>query len=228
MGQRKRKEAYNEFYARPLSKHQNCKLTKSGLCVLKEKPYIGASPDGIMTCSCCGTTALEIKCPYSIWDLCVSEAWKQTDFLEQGDGVIQLKRSHKYFFQVTGVMAAKSLSKLNFVVWTTKELHVELIHFDDLFWDNIIPKLDVVLHGQGPVRLEEYNFCPTCEKVILEGEELPENSPDNSIWYDHCGAWFHFVCAQITHIEDDQEWFCQACLLDFVDRELDTTSLVDP
>ncbi|XP_073258888.1 uncharacterized protein [Porites lutea] len=213
VGQRKRKEAYNEFYARPLSKHQNCKLTKSGLCVLKEKPYIGASPDGIMTCSCCGTTALEIKCPYSIWDLCVSEAWEQTDFLEQGDGMIQLKRSHKYFLQVKGVMA---------------ELHVELIHFDDLFWDNIIPKLDVVLHGQGPVRLEEYNFCPTCEKVILEGEELPENSPDNSIWCDHCGAWFHFVCAQITHIEDDQEWFCQACLLDFVDRELDTTSLVDP
>ena len=41
-------------------------------------------------------------------------------------------------------------------------------------------------------------------------------------------AWFHFVFAQITQIEDDQEWFCQACLLDFVDRELDTTSLVDP
>ena len=113
-----------------------------------------------MACSCCGTTALEIKCPYSIWDLCFSEAWEQTDFLEQRDGVIQLKRSHKYFFQVTGVMAAKSLSKFYFVVCTTKELHVELIHFDDSFWDNIIPKLDVVLHGQGPVRLEEYIFLP--------------------------------------------------------------------
>ena len=161
-GKEKENEAYNEFYARTLSQHQNCKLTKSGLCVFKDldKPYIGASPDGIMACSCCGTTALEIKCPYSIWDLCVSEAWEQTDFLEQRDGVIQLKRSHKYFFQVTGVMAAKSLSKLYFVVCTTKELHVELIHFDDSFWDNIIPKLDVVLHGQGPVRLEEYIFLP--------------------------------------------------------------------
>ena len=76
--------------------------------------------------------------------------------------------------------------------------------------------------------LRNIHFCPTCEKVILEGEELPENSRDNSICCDHCGAWFHFVCAQITHIEDDQEWFCQVCLLDFVDRELDTTSLVDP
>lgn len=81
-GKEKENEAYNECYARALSMHQNCKLTKSGLCVLEDNPYIGASPEGIMTCSCCGTTALEIKCPYSIWDLCVSEAWEQTDFLE--------------------------------------------------------------------------------------------------------------------------------------------------
>ena len=44
--------------------------------------------------------------------------------------------------------------------------------------------------------LRNIYFCPTCEKVILEGEELPENSPDNSICCDHFGAWFHFVRAQ--------------------------------
>ena len=113
--------------------------------------------------------------------------------------MIQLKRSHKYFFQVTGVMAAKSLSKLYFVVCTTKELHVELIHFDDSFWDNIIPKLDVFFKSYMAkvlLGLRNIYFCPTCEKVILEGEELPENSPDNSICCDHCGAWFHFVRAQ--------------------------------
>ena len=44
--------------------------------------------------------------------------------------------------------------------------------------------------------LRNIYFCPTCEKVILEGEELPENSPDNSICCDDCGAWFHFVRVQ--------------------------------
>lgn len=44
--------------------------------------------------------------------------------------------------------------------------------------------------------LRNIYFCPTCEKVILEGEELPGNSPDNSICCDHCEAWFHFVRAQ--------------------------------
>lgn len=119
-GKEKESQAYNKFYARALSQHQNCKLTKSGLCVLEGKPYIGASPDGIMTCSCCGTTAVEIKCPHSILDSCVNEAWKQTDFLEQKNG--------------------------------------------------------------------------------------------HSICCDHCGAWFHFGYAQITHIEDDKESFCLACL----------------
>ncbi len=27
--------------------------------------YIGASPDGIINCTCCGTGVLEVKCPYS-------------------------------------------------------------------------------------------------------------------------------------------------------------------
>ena len=28
-------------------------------------PFLGASPDGLVLCECCGTGALELKCPYS-------------------------------------------------------------------------------------------------------------------------------------------------------------------
>jgi len=28
-------------------------------------PFEGASPDGMVTCICCGTGVIEIKCPYS-------------------------------------------------------------------------------------------------------------------------------------------------------------------
>ena len=92
--------------------------------------------------------------------------------------MIQLKRSHKYFFQVTGVMAAKSLSKLNFVVWTTKELHVELLHFDDSFWDNIILKLDVFFKSYMAkvlLGLRNVYFCPTCEN--FRGRGAPREFP---------------------------------------------------
>lgn len=181
------------------------------------------------TCACCGASGIEIKCPYCIRDLCISEAWQQTDFLEKKDSIIQLKRNHKYYYQVTGVMAAKSLSKLYFVVWTTKELHVELIHFDSTFCNSYLPQVDVFFKSymvKVLLSMRIIYYCPTCEKVILEGEEVPENSPENSVCWDHCGGWFHFGCAQITDIEENQEWFCQACLIHFVDGELDSISRV--
>ncbi len=36
----------------------------TGVAVNVEHPFLGASLDGLVTCSKCGTGALEIKCPY--------------------------------------------------------------------------------------------------------------------------------------------------------------------
>ena len=33
------------------------------------RPYIGVSPDGIISCKCCGNGLLEIKCPHCIKSL---------------------------------------------------------------------------------------------------------------------------------------------------------------
>ena len=45
--------------------HQSFILKQSGLLLDPANPFIGASPDGVVHCSCCGTGVLEIKCPYS-------------------------------------------------------------------------------------------------------------------------------------------------------------------
>ena len=37
-------------------------------CCHTAYPFLGASPDGLVCCSCCGKGLLEIKCPYSIRD----------------------------------------------------------------------------------------------------------------------------------------------------------------
>ena len=39
-----------------------------------------------------------------------------------------------------------------------------------------------------------YYFCAVCEKPIFEGEELPDDSPDDSVCCDNCALWFHFHC----------------------------------
>ncbi len=46
--------------------HKNIHVRQCGLFVHPKFPFMGSSPDGIVTCDCCGTGVLEIKCPASI------------------------------------------------------------------------------------------------------------------------------------------------------------------
>lgn len=43
--------------------HTNFSVNNSGLIINPKFPFIGASPDGIICCDCCGKGCLEIKCP---------------------------------------------------------------------------------------------------------------------------------------------------------------------
>lgn len=63
-------------------------------------------------------------------------------------------------------------------------------------------------------------FCAVFKRPILECEELPDDSPDNSVCCDNCDLWFHFHCVQVSSIEEEQEWLCQACLEDLVTENL--------
>ena len=48
-------------YIKSMNDHQNFTCKQSAT-----HPYIGASPDGIIECDCCGFGILEVKCPYCI------------------------------------------------------------------------------------------------------------------------------------------------------------------
>ena len=67
--------------------HKDIQVQLCDLFVLQDKPYIGASPDGLMSCSCCGEGLLEMKCPFSIANQSPLEAC--LDYLERNsDGNI--------------------------------------------------------------------------------------------------------------------------------------------
>ena len=40
------------------TKHHNVQILKSGLVIDPQWPFIGASPDGVVECGCCGRGAL--------------------------------------------------------------------------------------------------------------------------------------------------------------------------
>ena len=47
------------------SSHINFQCQKSGLFMSQAYPYLGASPDVVISCKCCGEEMFEIKCPWN-------------------------------------------------------------------------------------------------------------------------------------------------------------------
>jgi hypothetical protein len=90
--------------------------TKCGLFVSKDYPYLGASPDAIH-----GDFIIEIKCPFSLKknhpeDIeSLKPAQKYCYFNEKVNGVLKLKKRHKYFCQVQTQLFVTGFKKARFV-----------------------------------------------------------------------------------------------------------------
>lgn len=54
--------------------HDGATVSKAGLFIDVVRSYIGASPDGIVNCNCCGQGVVEVKCPF-----CVKEGLPEDD-----------------------------------------------------------------------------------------------------------------------------------------------------
>ena len=87
--------------------------TVHGLHINPSFPHLGASPDGVVQCECCGNGVLEITCPYmyNAREHSISDAVMEgiIDFLEKTPQGIVLKQSHQYFYQIQahiGICAA--------------------------------------------------------------------------------------------------------------------------
>ena len=55
-------------------------VCKAGLHVDVQYPYMGASPDGIINCECCGKGVLEIKCPFCVKNETIDDATNNKTF----------------------------------------------------------------------------------------------------------------------------------------------------
>ena len=61
----KNQETARQEYTREMSqRHDDFKCTTAGLVVNPQYPHLGATPDGFVSCTCCGDGLVEIKCPF--------------------------------------------------------------------------------------------------------------------------------------------------------------------
>ena len=64
-GREKESEAFHQYSQVMSEHHSNFSVTKSGLHLSMDSSFLGASPDGMSICTCCGIGVLEIKCPFN-------------------------------------------------------------------------------------------------------------------------------------------------------------------
>ena len=62
-GRKHERTAAKEYGDAMMKQHEEMEIKQTGLWLSKDHPFIGASPDAIVTCKCCGTGVVEIKCP---------------------------------------------------------------------------------------------------------------------------------------------------------------------
>ena len=82
--------AREQFKVVMKAQHSNFSISVSGLVINTQYPHLGASPDGVTMCECCGKGVVELKCPYSARDYTVHES--ALDYLEYAADSIRLKK----------------------------------------------------------------------------------------------------------------------------------------
>lgn len=133
-------------------KHTNLVFKDSGLVINPLWPFIAASPDGVISCTCCGKGVFEIKCPYSHKGECITNiATHDSQFClkKDSDGKLHLDHNHAYYYQVQTQLYVCNVDYCDFIVCTFSSkdgLYVERITKDNTFWNECVQKAELLFH----------------------------------------------------------------------------------
>ncbi|KAF4524902.1 hypothetical protein B566_EDAN018070, partial [Ephemera danica] len=100
-----------------------------GFYISKDYPYIGATPDLIVECSCHGKGVIEVKCPYCIKDdAIISLAQKKGSYIKlchnaDGSASYILDDKHSYMYQIqVELLVVPDAKYAHLVIYTNKEM----------------------------------------------------------------------------------------------------------
>lgn len=210
--------------------HKNLSITNCGLYIDTERPYLGASPDAIVHCDCCGHGVIEVKCPYTFKDG-IPEELPDDCFLQREGGKYKLKHKHAYYYQVQMQLSVCNACYCDFVVWTTISLSVERILVEGNF---LCDKIDTMKHffiyGLLPEIVGKwYSRKPVANSrgILQVDPSLLQDTEDyTKLWCyckepsygdmikcddtDCCIQWYHFDCLRIQHAPKGK-WYCPSC-----------------
>lgn len=101
---------------------------------------MGASPDGLVQCKCCGNGLLEIKCTYTHKDLSPEEVatMDKNYFVYMDDSNnVKLKTNTSWYYQIQTQLGVCDRKWCDFVLYTQKGISVDRISFDNTLFEMI-------------------------------------------------------------------------------------------
>lgn len=121
--------------------HHKSEVTKCGLFISKQHPFIGATPDGLVECECCGEGIIEVKCSFAYQFLTPVEVADIQDYnLCLEDGQVKLKKTSKWYTQIQTQMGVTGKPWCDFVFFTRKGLSVDRVAFDSVHYHDCVQK----------------------------------------------------------------------------------------
>lgn len=180
-----------------LSRQEKVDIRSCGLFIDPEIPYLGATPDGLIG----NDIIVEIKCPLSAFKIGVQEAilQKKLNFwIANKSGVLQINKSHNWYYQIQGQLHVTRKSKCLFGVWANEmePLKIEYIDRDRDFFENkmrlkldsfylncILPELLDPRHNRNmPIRDPPYILEAIKKRDDRKNMQNPEDlqEPHNS------------------------------------------------
>ena len=236
-GIRHEKEARNMYKETMVREHDGFSVAESGLILNSDWPFLGATPDGTVNCSCCGKGVIEIKCPYNRReDSIEGVAPDSRSCLKVSANGTQLDTDHEYYYQVQTQIHVCKVDYGDFCVCTfpsnsTPQIHVERISPDPVFWEAclstatmffdccLLPQLlgrwytrGVNVRKAADSRSEAKDSMDNPNPLYCYCQE-PEDFVREMIGCDNpeCKVqWFHTECLHIDTIPDGH-WYCPDC-----------------
>lgn len=218
--------------------HENVIVENCGIYVSEEYPFIGATPDSIISCDCCGKQLVEVKCPFTKKDELLSDMDEKAFFLKKNeDGELKLDSAHEYYFQVQTQMGVTKVESCLFVVWTTIDLHVEQILFDEGKWHEmcdlaehffrsavlpeLVGKFYTRLPGSGlPLQPAPSTSASNEDSACASGSKEDTWCYCDQVEFgdmvccdnENCDIkWFHFECLNLKNKPKSKCWYCPDC-----------------
>lgn len=143
-GQDMEKVALNQYVDRMKEVHKSFAHEDTGLFVSKTYPYLAASPDGKVTCKCCGVGLVEIKCTFTHRHKSISDIANEENYhITFENNNMRLKRNTSWYTQIQTQLGVCEGSFCDFVFFTLKGLAIERIYFDPEFFQTFQEKAEV-------------------------------------------------------------------------------------